>query len=232
MSANRELVSAIRGELAAHADPVRAPQTKAYLKTDMPCRGVTVPLQREIVARAAASFPLESFADWRDTVLELRRGAEYREELGCAGFLAGERRYRAFQTLAALPLYEELIVTGAWWDLVDDIATHRLGPLLLSYPVEMRKAMLAWSRDRSLWKRRSSIICQITLKKKTDLELLYACIEPNLADGDFFIRKAIGWALRSYVYTDPDEVVRYVCENESRLSPLSQREALKNIPDN
>ncbi len=232
MSANRELVSAIRSELAEHADPVRAPQTQAYLKTDMPCRGVTVPLQREVVARAAASFPLECFADWRDTVLELQRDAEYREELGCAGFLAGERRYRAFQTLAALPLYEELIVSGAWWDLVDDIATHRLGPLLLSYPVEMRKAMLAWSRDPSLWKRRSSIICQITLKKKTDLELLYACIEPNLSDGDFFIRKAIGWALRALAHVDPDEVVRYVRENESRLSPLSKREALKNIPGN
>jgi 3-methyladenine DNA glycosylase AlkD len=232
VSANRELVSAIRSELAAHADPVRAPQIQAYLKTDMPCRGVAVPLQREIVARAAGSFPLESFDDWRDTVLELWRGAEYREELGCAGFLAGQSRYRAFQTLAALPLYEELIVRGAWWDLVDDIATHRLGPLLLDYPEKMRTAMLAWSRDRSLWKRRSSIICQVTLKKKTDLELLYACIEPNLSDGDFFIRKAIGWALRSFVYTDPDEVVRYVRENESRLSPLSKREALKNIPDN
>ncbi len=121
---------------------------------------------------------------------------------------------------------------GAWWDLVDEIATHRLGPLLLSYPAEMRRKMLDWSRDRSLWKRRSSIICQMTLKKKTDLELLYACIEPNLSDRDFFIRKAIGWALRSYVYIDPDEVVRYVRENEDRLSPLSRREALKNIPDN
>jgi 3-methyladenine DNA glycosylase AlkD len=232
VSATRELVSAIRGELAAHADPVRAPQMQAYLKTDIPCRGVTVPLQREIVSRAAANFPIESFADWRDTVLELRRGAEYREELGCAGFLAGQRRYREFQTLAALPLYEELIVRGAWWDLVDEIATHRLGPLVLDYPEQMREKMLAWSRDRSLWKRRSSIICQMTLKKKTDLELLYACIEPNLSDGDFFIRKAIGWALRGLAHTNPDEVVRYVRKNESRLSPLSKREALKNIPDN
>jgi 3-methyladenine DNA glycosylase AlkD len=230
MSANRELVSAIRSELAAHADPARAPQMQAYLKTDMPCRGVTVPLQREIVAQTAAGFPLDSFADWRDTVLELRRGAEYREELGCAGFLAGQRRYRAFQTLAALPVYEELIVRGAWWDLVDEIATHRLGPLLLSYPAEMRRKMLDWSRDRSLWKRRSSIICQMTLKEKTDLDLLYACIEPNLSDGDFFIRKAIGWALRSFVYTDPSEVVRYVEEQGDLLSPLSRREALKNIP--
>ena len=232
MSANLELVSAIRAELARLADPERARGMKAYLKTEMPCRGVTVPLQRELVARAAADFPLESFEDWRDTVRELRRGAEYREELGCAGFLAGERRYRAFQTLEALPLYEELIVRGAWWDLVDDIATHRLGPLLLAYPEPMRKTMLAWSRDRSLWKRRSSIICQMTLKTKTDTELLYACIEPNLADGDFFIRKAIGWALRGFAHTDPDEVVRYVRENETRLSPLSKREALKNIPGN
>ena len=229
MSVNRELVSAVRRELAARADPSKAPQMQAYLKTEMPCLGVTVPLQREIAAQAAAAFPLESFDDWRDTVLELRRGAEQREELGCAGFLAGQRRYRAFQTLEALPVYEELIVQGAWWDLVDEIATHRLGPLLLAYPAEMRRKMLAWSRDESLWKRRSSIICQVTLKKKTDLELLYACIEPNLGDRDFFIRKAIGWALRSYVYTDPDEVVRYVHLNESRLSPLSRREALKNL---
>ena len=229
MSANLELVSAIRAELARLADPERARGMKAYLKTEMPCRGVTVPLQRELVARAAADFPLESFEDWRDTVRELRRGAEYREELGCAGFLAGERRYRAFQTLEALPLYEELIVRGAWWDLVDDIATHRLGPLLLAYPEPMRKTMLAWSRDRSLWKRRSSIICQLTLKEKTDLVLLFSCIEPNLADRDFFIRKAIGWALRALAYVNPDEVARYVHENDDRLSPLSKREALRNI---
>ena len=222
MSANLELVSAIRSGLSRLADAKRAPGMKAYLKTELPCRGVTVPLQRELVARAAADFPLESFDDWRETVLELWRGAEYREELGCAGFLAGQSRYRAFHTLAALPLYEELIVRGAWWDLVDDVATHRL-------PEQMRTKMLAWSRDRSLWKRRSSIICQVTLKAKTDRELLFACIEPNLSDGDFFIRKAIGWALRALAHVDPDEVARYVRENESRLSPLSKREALKNL---
>ncbi len=232
MSANQKLVAAVRGGLAAQADPIRAPQMQAYLKSEIPCLGVTAPLQRKIVAHAAAEVPLESFEDWRDTVLELWRGAEYREELACAGLLAGERRYRAFQTLAALPLYEELIVRGAWWDLVDGVATHRLGPLLLAYPSEMRRKMLGWSRDRSLWKRRSSIICQLTLKEKTDRELLYACIEPNLSDKDFFIRKAIGWALRAFAYIDPDEVVRYVAEKGELLSPLSRREALKNTPGN
>ena len=232
MAVDTELVAAIRNELARLANPERAPQMQAYLKSELPCRGVTVPLQRKLVARAAVEFPLSSFEDWRETVLALWHGAAYREELGCAVHLTGQSRYRAFRTLAALPLYEELIVTGAWWDLVDDVATHRLGPLLLSNPGEMRETMLAWSRSDSLWKRRSSIISQMTLKEKTDLGLLYACIEPNLSDRDFFIRKAIGWALRALAWIDPDEVVRYVLENEDRLSPLSRREALKNIPDN
>jgi 3-methyladenine DNA glycosylase AlkD len=89
--------------------------------------------------------------------------------------------------------------------------------------------MRVWSTDASLWKRRVSIICQVSFKKETDLELLYANIEPNLGDRDFFIRKAIGWALRAYAWTDPKEVARYVSEHASRLSGLSRREALKNI---
>jgi len=80
-----------------------------------------------------------------------------------------------------------------------------------------------------MWKRRVSIICQLRFKKETDLELLYSNIEPNLDDREFFIRKAIGWALRQYAWTDPGEVVRYVRSRESRLSGLSKREALKNI---
>jgi 3-methyladenine DNA glycosylase AlkD len=93
----------------------------------------------------------------------------------------------------------------------------------------MRPVIRKWSTDNDLWKRRVSIICQISFKKDTDLDLLYANIEPNLSDRNFFIRKAIGWALRSYAWTDPDEVVRYVVANEPRLSGLSRREALKNV---
>ena len=89
--------------------------------------------------------------------------------------------------------------------------------------------MRAWSTDSNLWKRRISIICQLSLKGDTDLELLYANIEPNLSDREFFIRKAIGWALRQYAWTDPKEVARYVAAHESELSGLSRREALKNI---
>jgi len=89
--------------------------------------------------------------------------------------------------------------------------------------------MLAWSRSRNLWKRRSAILCQLSFKHETDLDLLYACMEPSLNSREFFLRKAIGWALRQYAWTDPGEVQRYVREHADRLSSLSRREALKNV---
>ena len=89
--------------------------------------------------------------------------------------------------------------------------------------------MREWSRDENLWKRRTSILCQLAAKKDTDLRLLYDCIEPSLGEKEFFLRKAIGWALRQYAWTDPKEVLRYVTEKGDQLSPLSKREALKNL---
>jgi 3-methyladenine DNA glycosylase AlkD len=121
-----------------------------------------------------------------------------------------------------------MIVDGAWWDYVDAIATHRLRELLERHPRPMTRTMRSWSRSPDLWKRRSAILCQVGRKQATDLELLFACIEPNLADRDFFVRKAIAWALRDYAWTDLATVERWVEEHASRLSPLSRREALKN----
>ncbi len=126
-------------------------------------------------------------------------------------------------------MYEEMIVTGAWWDTVDTLATHRLGDLLRNERVAMKRKMRAWCRDQNLWKRRSAILCQIRFKEDTDLELLYACIEPSLATREFFLRKAIGWALRQYAWTNPREVQRYVRQHAKQLSGLSRREALKNV---
>ena len=155
--------------------------------------------------------------------------ARYREERYAAIDLTEARRFDAFQDLAALPMYEEMIVTGAWWDLVDGIASHRLGTLLRRFPREMRREMLAWSRSDDLWKRRSAILCQLTFKEDTDLDLLYATIEPALSSKEFFLRKAVGWALRQHAWTDPREIRRYVRERSKELSSLSKREALKNV---
>jgi 3-methyladenine DNA glycosylase AlkD len=201
---------------------------QAYMKSEMPYRGISAPEVRAITKRVFAEHPIATCDKWRAAVLELWRGARFREERYAAMQLVAHRAHRACRTPDVLPMYEEMITTGAWWDYVDEIA-HHVGELLRAHPREMRPVVRAWSTDRDLWKRRVSIICQISFKKDTDLKLLYANIKPNMAESNFFIRKAIGWALRAYAWTDPNEVARYVAANESKLSGLSRREALKNI---
>ena len=225
----RRLADAVRDGLAARADPTRAPQMQAYMKSAMPYRGVPTPALRALCRDAFAAPRLASFAAWRATVLELWRHAAYREERYAAIELTGHRFYRDFQTPAALPLYEEMIVSGAWWDYVDAIAIHRVAELLRRFPSPLTRTMRAWARSDDLWKRRSAILCQLSFKRATDRELLYETIERAMDEPEFFLRKAIGWALREYAKTDADEVVRYVRRHAQRLSPLSQREALRRV---
>ena len=223
------LAHTLRAKLTEAADPARAPGMQAYMKSAMPYLGVsTVPL-RQVCKTVFAGLSWPDAAAWRKDVLAIWRSARFREERYAAIELTGVRAARAFQQMDALPMYEEMIVDGAWWDYVDAIATQRLWTLLRNDRAAMKAAMLTWSRDENMWKRRSAILCQIKAKDATDLDLLYACIEPSLGSREFFLRKAIGWALRQYAWTDPREVKRYVRENGHRLSGLSRREALKNV---
>ena len=226
--ARGSLQQILRRELKRAADPEKARAMQAYMKSAMPYFGVTTVPLRAICKRVFAAHPLPDAESWQKQCLTIWRDATYREERYAAIELTGHRFYRQFQTRATLPMYEEMIVAGAWWDLVDVIASRRLGPLLRWDPRFMRAKMLAWSRSSNLWKRRSAILCQLSFKNETDLPLLYACIEPSLDSPEFFLRKAIGWALRQYAWTDPGEIQRYVREHAGRLSALSQREALKN----
>ena len=229
MTAPAPLLSKLRRGLAAAGSRERAAGAQAYMKSAMPFHGVgAVPL-RAICRRVFAAHPVEDSATWQKDVLAIWRGATFREERYAAIELTGDRRARPFQRMDALGMYEEMIVTGAWWDFVDAVASKRLGEILKNEPGPMRKAMRAWSRSDDLWKRRSAILCQITFKRNTDLDLLFELIEPSLASREFFLRKAIGWALRSYAWTDERPIVRYVEKNRTRLSPLSIREALKNV---
>jgi len=215
------MIEAIRRELAARADSAKAPDMQRYMKSAMPFLGVQKPGRSEVARTVFPAHPLDGFDAWRDTVLTLWREATYREERYLAIALARERRYREHRTVAALPLYEELIVTGAWWDFVDEVAVRLVGEL--DIPDVLRR----WASDEGMWKRRTAIIAQIARKDVTDVQLLFDCIEPNRADREFFIRKAIGWALREYAKVDPSAVERYCATHE--LSPLSRREALKNV---
>jgi 3-methyladenine DNA glycosylase AlkD len=223
-----QLIDALGESLRSAANPSKAPAMQAYMKSQMPCLGISYEPLRKLCKEVLAAHPLTTFDQFHDTILHLWRTAKYREERYAAIELSGHKPYVQYQTLKLLPLYQELITTGAWWDYVDPIAAHRLGPLLRRYPKFMSRKMRAWSKSRNLWLRRSAIICQLTFKDDTNLALLYDCIDPALGEKEFFLRKAIGWALRQYAWTNPKEVQRYVKENRSRLSPLSIREALKN----
>ena len=219
----------LRKVLRKIGDPAKAATMQAYMKSTMPYHGVPTPLLRQACRDVFADTSFPSASHWQEQVLDLWRNARFREERYAAVHLSGDKRAREFQTPGALGLYEELIVTGAWWDYVDEIAANRLGPILRDYPTPMRRKMLTWSKSDHLWKRRSSIICQLGSKAQTDLDLLYACIEPSLESREFFLQKAIGWALRQHARTNPTEIRRYVRLNEARLSALSRREALKHL---
>lgn len=228
MGANTALVTAIRDGLAALADPVKAPDMQGYMKSDMPFRGVQRPGRKELATRLFAEYPLSTVDSWQATVLELWRDAEFREERYLALDLTAHRPYTRWQRPDLLPLYEELIVTGAWWDFVDEVANRRIGPLVRDYPEQLVPVMRAWSTDADRWKRRTSIICQLSAKHDTDTELLVAAIEANIDDPDFFLRKGIGWALRQFAKTEPGWVRAFVGAHPG-LSPLSRREATKHL---
>lgn len=221
------LVVQIRRLLADHADPEKAEGMRRYMKSAMPYRGVQTPLRRRICRDVFRAHPIRSKRQWERAVLDLWRDAEFREERYAALGLLGDKQYASFRTLDTLPLLEELVVTGAWWDYVDSIAP-RLRELLEKHPAAMGVQMRAWSRDPDKWKRRSAIICQLNRKQETDIDLLFECIAANFEDPDFFIRKGIGWALRTLAWTDLGAVESFVARNSERLSPLSRREALKN----
>lgn len=206
---------------------------QAYLKSEMPLHGVSLPEVRRTCRALLAGVAFSDFAAWRDAVLAVWRGARFREERYAALAIAALKQARPFQTLEALPLYEELIVTGAWWDLVDEVAVQRLPALLAAAPAQMRQRLREWSRCDDVWKRRASIICQVKARADTDLRLLWDCLEPSLeAQGArrvFWERKAIGWALRELARYRPAEVRRYLKAHDAQLSGLSKREAAKGL---
>jgi 3-methyladenine DNA glycosylase AlkD len=195
------------------------------MKSAMPYAGVTMPVVRRIVSAALADHPVPDAATWHDAVVTLWRPATVREERYAAVEIARAKPYRAYATdPGTMPLYEELIVDGAWWDHVDEVAINLVGPLLPG----VTPLMLAWAANPDLWRRRTSIICQVGRGRDLDLDLLTRVIEPNLADREFFIRKAIGWALRHHARVDPDWVRNFVATHPG-LSPLSRREAMKHL---
>jgi 3-methyladenine DNA glycosylase AlkD len=225
-----DLVGALRTALAEHADPSRAPDQQRYMKSALPYLGLTTPVLRAALRPVLAdpTLMVEDRGRWEASVRALWDQATHREHWYAALALLGDRHYRKWRDREILPLLEHLVRTGRWWDVVDDIATHRVRELLIEQPDEIAPVLREWAHDEDLWVRRTAILAQVGAKERTDPALLAEVIEPSIEDPDFFARKAIGWALRDYARTEPDWVREFVAARP-RLSALSRREALKHL---
>ena len=232
-AANAALIHGIRSRFGANRDAANAGPMQAYMKSTMPFYGINAPLRRRLTADAVREHPCADVAALGATMEALWRGAHFREERYAAQELARAGPHRTLPLLPLLPLYEERIVTGAWWDHCDDISGNALPALLRESLADVQGALRRWARGDDLWLRRAAILSQRRLKGAADAALLYECIEASVSDarfaGEFFITKGVGWALRDRSYTHPTEVQAYVQANAARLAKLTQREALKVI---
>jgi len=230
-----DVVDAVCRELETAGDPDLAKGQQAYLKSTMPFRGISAPALKATLRPVLAdpAYLLTGRDEWEATVRRLWDAARFREERYAALAISGHRLYRHWaQDRSAMPLYRHLIESGAWWDLVDEIAAHRVGPVLRAHPETESDRMRSWASAGHMWVRRAAILSQLSSKDETDRQLLLDCITANLADREFFIRKAIGWSLRQYARSGAsaaDWVRCRVDEFGTRLSPLSRKEALKHL---
>ena len=224
MSIREPVIAALREA----ADPARARQQQAYMKSDMPYFGVGVPQCRRIAGAVFRMHPLPDARAWEAAVLELWREAAHREERYAAVELLLFGRYSAWLEPARLPAIEEMVVTGAWWDYVDAIAGRGMGAMLAAHPRPVKAALREWAKDDDIWKRRTAILAQLRARGETDTKLLADAIRPSIGHPEFFLRKGIGWALREYSKTDPAWVTEFVGAH-AELSGLSRREALRHL---
>jgi 3-methyladenine DNA glycosylase AlkD len=222
-----DLAAQIRSALAGAGDPVRAAGQQRYMKSAMPYRGLTSPQLRALLRPLLAAYEPASRSDWEATVRGLWDGATHREEWYAALAVARHRRARVWLDPDSLPLWHHLVVTGAWWDVVDETATHLVRDTLAGHPAAVTPVVDAWAVDDDVWLRRTSVICQVGRGPDTDRDLLLRAVEANLDDPSFWLRKGIGWGLRDYARTDPDWVWAQVDRLGDHLSALSRKEATK-----
>lgn len=215
--------------LDAAAIPEKALGMAAYMKSATPFLGVPSPEVRKVVREMTVRHPFGSVAELNATATVLWDEAQYREERYAAIMLCDSRLGKGSPQLLAF--YTHVISTGQWWDYVDAVAP-RIWELLKLHRESMDPLLRKWSTHQNFWFRRSAIISQLPAKELCDSALLEAVIKPNFGDKEFFIRKAIGWALRQHAKSDPVWVLDFVETHKDHLSALSYREAMKHLAKN
>lgn len=202
----------------ANADDARA--MKAYMRSRFEFLGVKTPARRKA---AKAFFKKHGGADidWRF----VRQAWEHPfREMQYAALDYLETRKNLLRP-GDLPQLKKLAQSKSWWDTIDFL-DRLAGGIIAGFP-ETRPVILQWSRDEDIWLRRLAIDHQLLRKDQTDQHLLEQILVNNLNQTEFFINKAIGWALRDYSKTNPEWVKNFIRQHHGKMAPLSIREASK-----
>jgi 3-methyladenine DNA glycosylase AlkD len=209
----------------AARDPVRAGPAAAYMRDQFPFLGIPAPTQRALTRTVLAGLPAPAEEDLRRVALACWQLDEREYQYFACDWLRAHVQVPEPDFLATI---RTLITTKSWWDTIDPLATRVVGGLVRRHP-ELVLEMDAWSAEEDKWLVRTAILHQLHFGAATDEERLFGYCTRHAGHRDFFVRKAIGWALRHYARTDPEAVTRFVAGNRDVLSPLSVREATKHL---
>lgn len=212
-------------DLHQNANIDNAKSMAAYMKNNFSFLGIKTDTRRAILNEHWKKNVIEVKTNYRNIVLELFQFNE-REFHQCAIDIVIKEIKKKY-IIEDIKLIEFLLTNQSWWDSVDTLAKYLLGNYLIQFPEETHKTVTRFSNSTNMWLNRSAILFQLSYKQKTDFLLLKSICEQHKASNEFFIQKAIGWALREYSSCNPIEVLQYVLH--TNLKPLSRKEAIRNI---
>ena len=207
------------------SNPENAHAMVKYMRNHFSFFGIKTEDRRQIFKTICKENQLEISENPRAIALKLY--SKTQRELHYCAIEILIKKIKSNYKIKDIQLIEKLIITNSWWDSVDTIAKNILGEYLLEYPTEIEKVIERFSNSENMWFNRSAILFQLGYKQKTNFDLLKSECEKHKNSNEFFIQKAIGWALREYAKTNPQAVKNYVIN--TNLKPLSKKEALKNI---
>lgn len=212
-------------DLLHKANREKATSMEAYMKNKFSFLGIKTEERRAVLKVLWKNNKPEVKQNFRLITWELFQKNE--REFHYCGLEVMIDEGKNSNTIEDIHLIEKLIIIHSWWDTVDFLAKYVLGNYMLQFPDEILKTIERFSNSENMWLNRSAILFQLSYKKETNFELLKAVCEQHKNSNEFFIQKAIGWALRDYSRFNPNGVKEYV--NSTQLKPLSQREALRNL---
>ncbi|WP_312092167.1 DNA alkylation repair protein [Niallia sp.] len=224
MNLTRNLVEQLSFIFEKNQDREKAIPMEKYLKNHFTFLGIKTPERRMLMKQFYVESGLLKL-DFQQSFVEGLWEKEEREYQYAA--LDYINKSLKILTKDNLTLLQKLITTKSWWDTVDSLAPNAVGQLAKDYPVVKDEVIEYWAYGNHLWLRRAAILYQLKFKGMTEEIRLYRYIVQNATSKEFFIQKAIGWALREYSKTNPISVRQFIQEHP--LPKLSVREGSKYI---